>query len=238
LVQPVPVSAVARFDQILRAADGGPAELLPVRLSRACAEFLAADGAGLSLFTGQVRVPLGASSEEATVVERLQFTLGEGPCLEAAHAHDIVAAGPEDLAATWPLFARELTARTPFRAVVTMPLDVSGALRGALDVYFIDPARLSAIALVDVLAAQSGTVRALAAGTAPDAETATSWDGLAGHARMEVWMAMGMTMAATGATAPAALDALRTDAVERGTTVDELAAALVRRDDGLDGWSR
>jgi hypothetical protein len=238
LVQPVPPSAVTRFDETLRSVADGPEELFPVRLSRACAEFLAADGAGLSLFTGELRIPIGASSEDATLVERLQFTLGEGPCLEAAQAHDIVVAGPEALASTWPLFARELTARTPFRAVVTMPLDVSDTLRGALDVYFTDPVRLPALALVDVLAVQSGTVRALSAANAPDAEAATSWNGLLGHARMEVWMAMGMTMAETGATAPAALDALRTDAVERGATVDEVAAALVRAGHGPDGRSR
>ncbi|MFL6097109.1 MAG: GAF domain-containing protein, partial [Blastococcus sp.] len=58
----------------------GP-ELLPLRLARASARTLAVDGAGLSLVdASQQRIPLGASSAVAEVAERLQFTVGAGPC--------------------------------------------------------------------------------------------------------------------------------------------------------------
>jgi hypothetical protein len=78
------VTIAGRFGAALDDADTpelrGP-ELLPVRVARACAQMLQVDGAGLSLVdTAQQRMPLGASSEEAATAERLQFTVGAGPC--------------------------------------------------------------------------------------------------------------------------------------------------------------
>ena len=60
-------------------------ELLPVLLARACARVLGVAGAGISVFADDYRVPLGASDNDASSAERLQFTLGEGPCLDAYH---------------------------------------------------------------------------------------------------------------------------------------------------------
>jgi hypothetical protein len=40
------------------------------------------DGAGISLFfASDRRLPLGASDPDTAEAERLQFTVGEGPCL-------------------------------------------------------------------------------------------------------------------------------------------------------------
>jgi len=85
------MSIAGRFEEALTSVteDGldGP-ELLPTRLSRAITKMLPVDGAGISLsgVDGR-RIPLGASSEDAAVAERLQFTVGAGPnqqvsCLE------------------------------------------------------------------------------------------------------------------------------------------------------------
>ena len=77
----------------------GP-ELLPVRLARACARMLPVDDAGLSLVdAAQQRVPLGASSDVAEVAERLQFTVGAGPCMTAQETRQPVFAVEDDLRA-------------------------------------------------------------------------------------------------------------------------------------------
>src|SRR6185437_11302048 len=62
--------------------DGG-LELLPVRLAQACVAVLPVSGAGISLLYDDFRVPLGASDDAASCAEQLQFTTGEGPCLQA-----------------------------------------------------------------------------------------------------------------------------------------------------------
>ena len=132
---------------------GGPVggELLPVRLARAAAATLGVDAAGLSVVDAAGRrIPLGSSDVAAACAERLQFTVGAGPCWEAQQSRQPVFAVHADLRRRWPTFADLLTAETPFRAVVALPLreDLAGA--GALDLYFTDG---SAVPALDVFAA-------------------------------------------------------------------------------------
>src|SRR4051794_10539556 len=83
-----PVAAVAAEFRAAWAGARDPQtadpDLLPVRLARAAADVLGADGAGISFYEDDFRVPLGASDEMTTLAERLQFTQGQGPCLDAA----------------------------------------------------------------------------------------------------------------------------------------------------------
>jgi hypothetical protein len=52
----------------------GP-ELLPVRLARACVEVLPVAGVGISMFgSSGMRIPVGASDDDAAAAERLQFS--------------------------------------------------------------------------------------------------------------------------------------------------------------------
>ena len=101
----------------------GP-ELLPVRLARACARTLAVDDAepepGRRARSSGCRS--GASSDVAEVAERLQFTVGAGPCMTAQETRQPVFAVEEDLRRRWPVFTELLFGATPFRAVVALPL--------------------------------------------------------------------------------------------------------------------
>src|SRR3954449_10762757 len=85
-----------------RLVDPDESELLPVRLAEAVTDVLAVDGAGLSLFDRDFRVPLGASSEAASQAERLQFTQGQGPCLSAGRQRRTLASDGADLSGAWP----------------------------------------------------------------------------------------------------------------------------------------
>src|SRR5437763_15549086 len=54
-----------------------------------------ASGAGIMLMSGDVpRGSLGSSDEVSQLIEELQYTLGEGPCI-AAYAGDRVVAEPD-----------------------------------------------------------------------------------------------------------------------------------------------
>ncbi|MCW2529008.1 MAG: hypothetical protein JWM76_3868 [Pseudonocardiales bacterium] len=96
-------------------------ELLPVRLARACVAVLPVTGAGLSLIDDDFRVPIGASDEASEAAERLQFTQGEGPCLDAARSGQIVFAQAEQIQRRWPAFGEQFARQTPFRAVISIP---------------------------------------------------------------------------------------------------------------------
>jgi hypothetical protein len=79
----------SRRDEVPVGADGVQVEV------REGGVALGVDGAGLSIHgQAQKRTPLGASSNDASTAERLQFTAGAGPCLDAARSG-------------WPVFAVE-----------------------------------------------------------------------------------------------------------------------------------
>ena len=71
------------YAQLREPAVAGP-ELLPTRLAKPCTRVLPIDVAGISMFTAPtMRIPIGASDDDATIAERLQFTVAQGPCIDA-----------------------------------------------------------------------------------------------------------------------------------------------------------
>ena len=125
-------------------------EVLPMLLAQACVKVLHVTGAGISITDG-LRVPLGASDAMAARAEALQTTLGEGPCLDATATSEPLVADETTMAARWPMFHRELLAKTPFRAVASVPLKSAQLRRfGALDLYSTDSDALQRLSLNDV----------------------------------------------------------------------------------------
>jgi hypothetical protein len=229
------VSIAERFAAALGdATEGGRAapELLPARLALACVHMLSVDGAGLSVSdaTGQ-RIPLGASSEDAATAERLQFTVGAGPCQTSEEQQQPVFAAFDDLRRRWPAFADLLAERTPFRAVVALPLGETLVGRGALDLLFTDDRRVPALDVFEAMAVGDLITSALS-----DAAVWSPWSPEGGPAflhtpaaqhRARVWTAIGRVGLARDVDAPQALDLLRAAAWSAGRTVDDLAADVL-----------
>jgi hypothetical protein len=207
-------------------------QLLPARLCLACVEVLGVDGAGVSVLSDDFRVPLGASDEVATMAERLQFTTGEGPCLQAVHAHRPVSAADGALRTHWPVFAERLFAQTPYRAVMSLPVGHDRGQFGALDLYWTDPAASRTLTTVDAITVTDEIYRALTIST-PDAVTGLAdpaqpvWlRGGVPRARMNVWIAVGILITDLDASAPDALALLRAYAYSHDTSVDSTAHDL------------
>ena len=211
-------------------------ELLPVRLARACVQVLPVAGAGLSLLNHDFRVPVGASDEVASLAERLQFTQGEGPCLDAARTSRIVIAGEADIRGQWPLFAAEFFEQTPYRGAMCLPLRLSPETVGALDLFVTDPDDLAAISLTDAVAVCDQIIDALtiaqaindSVGTYSDEPEPVWLQSGAVRNRTNVWVAMGMLMTRLDATAADALAVLRGYAYSHDAMLDDIADALVK----------
>lgn len=225
----------SRFDAALaRQSDPGLTgpEALPLRLSRACAEVLRVDGAGLSVVGGTGRrLPLGASGPESSAAERLQFTAGEGPCATADATRQPVLAVEDELRRRWPVFADLLLGSTPFRAVVALPLGPGPAGAGALDLYF---TRSAGVVELDVFEAVA--VGELVTSALSDAAVWSTWTpaegpewlhGPAPRQRAAVWEAVGKLSITHDVDPAEALALLRADAYASGRSVDEIAAALL-----------
>ncbi|HET6394277.1 MAG TPA: GAF domain-containing protein [Blastococcus sp.] len=229
------MTIAGRFEAALDDADApglhGP-ELLPVRLARACARTLQVDGAGLSLVdAAQQRVPLGASSEEASTAERLQFTVGSGPCMHAQETRRPVFAVEDELRRRWPVFTDLLLGSTTYRAVVALPLRPALAGAGAIDLYFRNSGDVPGLDVFEALA-----VGELVSSALSDASVWSSWSPADGpewlqgpvpRRRAAVWEAMGKVGVELEVDAPAALDLLRAAAFGGGRTIEEVAAGLL-----------
>lgn len=233
-------SVAERFATALSAEaeqDDDEPELLPVRLARAVARVLPVDGAGISLIADEHRAPLGASDEDAGLLERLQFTLGDGPCMQAHETRQPVFAPEDDIRRRWPAFHEQLLIRTPYRGVIALPLRTGLAGLGALDLFF---RRAAAVAGVDVFEALAvGDLVTVALG---EAAIWSSWSAASGptwlhsppaRRRAQVWQAMGMTSLASDVGPAEALAVLRRRAYAAGRTVDDVAHDLVTGRAGL-----
>jgi hypothetical protein len=230
-------AAAVRADE---AALPGP-ELLPERLARACAAVLPVDGAGLSVFFAEDRrLPLGASDAIAASAERLQFTVGEGPCLTAGATGQPVVADEEELFRSWPVFADALVTKTPIRGVIALPL--RGPLRdiGAVDLYLQSAERVRSVSLADVLTVLTALSLCFADAMAgqPHTESGPSWlDAPPAGRRAQVWQALGMINAGLHLRTTDAMSLLRAYAYGHDAVVDDVADAVVQRRLSLDELS-
>lgn len=109
--------------------------------------------------SGDLPGSLCTTNAVSALIEELQFTLGEGPCLDA-YNHDQVVLEP-DLAdprtPRWPAFAPKAL-QVGVRALFGFPLRIGGARLGALNLYQDRPGPLSddqhadALVVADVVA--------------------------------------------------------------------------------------
>ena len=105
-----------------------------------CAQLLGVTGAGISLVTAAGnRGVVCATDEVSARIEDLQFTLGEGACVEAVQGGVPVMVNdlhePGEVAVEhWPAFM-EGAAAAGVRAVFALPLRIEGISVGALDLF-------------------------------------------------------------------------------------------------------
>ena len=131
----MPGARLLRILTQLQNEDGaGPA---PARLCAVCADVMAMTGAGIMLMSGDVaRGSVCSSNRVSALIEDLQYTLGEGPCVEAYERDqpvlepDLAGAG----GSRWVAFSPPAVAAGAV-AVFGFPMRVGAIRIGALNVY-------------------------------------------------------------------------------------------------------
>lgn len=202
-----------------------------VRLCDTCVEVLEVDGAGIMLMSdGEHLGTLGVSNEVMTVVEDLQFTLGEGPCIDAYWSDFPILEPDLDQPATnrWPAFSGPAV-KAGVRAVFGFPLLGGGSNLGALDLYCERPGDLraeqvnDAVTMAEVI---STTILAIQSQTEPG-ELSDSLDATTNHAI--VHQASGMLSVQLDIDVADALVRIRAEAYTAGRPVDDVARDIVGR---------
>jgi GAF domain/ANTAR domain len=230
---------VATIEERLVAAVGGWRGVDAAdRLCEACVALLGIDAAAISLvFDGANIGTLGASDAMARKYDELQFTVGEGPCLDSvAHRAPVVVVDLADPAEIrWPAYGPAMLAAHQIRSVYAMPVVLAGEYVGALDLFHHNPAVLGTEQLVGVLTAAELAQMPLldllgedlqAAVNEPDSD---AWAELSTLSRAEVSQATGMVMAQLDLGAPEALARLRAHAYATGRSATDVARDILDR---------
>jgi hypothetical protein len=232
------------------------ASALLARLCAAAVRTLPVDGAAISAMTaGGHQGPICATDATAAAIEELQFTLGEGPALDAfGEARPVLVAdlaGPTDGVPSlgrWPAFVTAVT-ELDVRAVFTYPLVLGAADLGVMMMYarepvlFDAPSRAAALRLAD--AAALALLDALHGANGIDGDDGSDGhqngykgghvDGVlndvdGGFFRSEVYQAAGMTMVQLDVSIEVALARIRGHAYALDTPVLDVARAIVQRE--------
>lgn len=207
------------------------------RLCVACLPLLGVDAAAISLIDeGESRGTFGASDAAARLLDSLQFTAGEGPCLEAAGT--MVPVLVSDLHAQdeprWPAF-KDAAERAGVRAVFAVPIRVGKIGLGALDLFRSVPGPMSSTQLHDALIVADGAAQILldlvdeSSTTAERGDPLAQWAQVASLSRVEVYQATGMIMAQLNLSPAAALVRLRAYAFANELTASEVAQLITSR---------
>jgi GAF domain/ANTAR domain len=228
---------VAIQEELLAAVDGRRGVDAADRLCEACVMLFDIDAAAISLvFDGANSGTLGSSGEPARVYDELQFTLGEGPCLDSvAHRAPVLVvdlADPDD--ARWPVYGPAML-DLQIRGVFAMPVVVAGEYVGALDFFRAQPghladkhvsgatvaAELAGIPLLDLL---DGDLRA-----AVGDPNSNAWADINALSRVEVSQATGMLVAQLGVEPAEALVRLRAHAYSTGRSATDVSRDILDR---------
>ncbi|MFC6063816.1 ANTAR domain-containing protein [Streptomyces ochraceiscleroticus] len=195
---------------------------------------LGLDGLAASLLVGEPEL-IWFSEEVSARLEDLQFTLGEGPSLEAARAGAIclVADVRSAPAARWAGFLPAVT-QLGVRAVFAFPLRLGSLKVGALTGHRHRPGMMSgesiehALTLCDALTDFLLRKRLPSPSPGDAAHTPPGTAGLVHLHRAEVHQATGMIAVQLGIPLPAALSRLRAEAFATGRGITEVAASVLR----------
>jgi hypothetical protein len=199
------------------------------RLCCAAVGPLRASGVGATVMgEGLVRGLSTASDPHTDRLEELQFTMGEGPCVEAfTDRHPVLIPDLDDAAmARWPGYAPAAYA-LGVRAVFAFPLQIGAARLGILDVFRRYPVMLTGAELGLALTFADVAMSTLAHETlTPTPRGDGMNDDLLG-ARAEVFQAQGMVTGQLGLNLADALARMRAHAYLHDLALGDVAADIV-----------
>ncbi|MFJ9816855.1 GAF and ANTAR domain-containing protein [Streptomyces sp. NPDC101151] len=230
-----------RVGEVLVAAAraAGDPRRIPDALCEEGVRLLPVTGASVSISGGRgVQMTWCATDRVAARLAELQYTVGDGPGQTALDrgapvlAADL--AGRRD-ACRWPIFAHEAVG-LGVSAVFSLPLGVSDAVIGTLDLYcdrvggLSEPDLRIALWVRDAVTCALLDLRSTCAGTEEGAvDEVASWVGASGAGHTEVHRAVGMVMVQLDADPEQALDRMRARAFAEGRTISQIARKVLAR---------
>jgi len=233
---------VAIHEKLRAAVDGQRGLAAADSICEACVTLFSIDAAAISLiFAGVTSGTLGSSGASARMYDELQFTFGEGPCLDSVASRNPVLVA--DLAnandVRWPAYSPAMLEHQ-IRGIFAIPVVLAGEYVGALDLFRTKPGELHADHLAGaIVAAELAGIPLLdlmdsdlqAAVNEPDSD---AWAELNALSRTEVSQATGMLVAQLGVEPAEALVRLRAHAYATSRSATDVARDILDRRLRLD----
>jgi transcriptional regulator with GAF, ATPase, and Fis domain len=233
---PHPRISVPILEQLVGVVGDQRGEDAANRLCEACLALFDADAAAICLVVdGAHAATLGASGPTARVLDELQFTLGEGPALDAVTrraAMLVTDLAEADGTTRWPTY-RHVMGVHGIRFVYSIPIAIVGHYVGALTLFRAPPGMLSVLQFAGArVAAELAEMPILdlakadlhAAVAEPDNN---SWTELAALTRTEVNQATGMLVAQLNIEPAVAVVRLRAHAYATDRTPTDVARDIL-----------
>lgn len=211
------------------AGSAASAAELPEQLVKMCTQALPVTGVGIVLMTDAGPAgAVAASDGPAATMEELQYTLGEGPCVDSSRTGrpvlqpDLERSGP----ARWPGFSAGAL-EVGIRAIFAFPLRVGAIRLGVLDLYRDVPGPLTNAQLTEALAFADAATTILLHLQAQDLEGTEAGLVQVIEDRSEVHQATGMIAVQAEVTLAQALVLLRARAFASERPIIALARDVV-----------
>lgn len=238
-------------DRIGSATDSGrsPVFVGVGQLCETAVRLSGVDGAAVALLTRKSRVRdlVYATDAISQQIDELQFTLGEGPCLDAFHSSTprlVPDLREHSALERWPVFSGEAFA-VGARAVFAFPVVESGHPLGVLELYRRTVGELGSAAhtaAVTIATTAGLTVRRNwdtylnsvddaegSADAAAEALVRSPLDAPDEFSRSGVYLASGMVAVQLAIPATEALDRLRAYSYQHGRSIKDVAEDIVAR---------
>ena len=224
-------------DEVTRTDDKPAAVGRLQRLCRTATRSLAASGVGVSVLSDVgAQVTAAASGPRFERIEELQFTVGQGPCIDAFSSRQPVLSPDleQDSRLRWPGYGPAARAEG-VRAVFAFPMQVGAVRLGAVDVYRDEVGGLAREAMLRALIFTDIALRTLLDAQLHDGQDtgATLDETLDG--RFEVYQAQGMVMIQLAVDASEAMARLRAYAYANDRRLSDIAKDIVARRITLEG---
>ncbi len=202
-------------------------DMLTVLTTR-CVELLDAAAAGILLAdgAGTLRV-LGASNEQAQLLELLQVQNDEGPCWDCYHTGEVIISQDMTTGSPWPRFA-PVSVAAGYPSVCAVPMRLKRSTMGCLNLFMSEPVGLpdADIALAQALA----DVASIAIVHDQATRAAVVHEGQLQHAldsRIVIEQAKGMIAAQANVDMDNAFSRLRAHARNNNLRLTDAAAAII-----------
>jgi hypothetical protein len=228
---------VAIREQLRAAVDGRRGIAAADSLCEACVMLFGIDAAAISLiFEGAASGTLGSSGASARLYDELQFTLGEGPCLDSVtlRAPIVVADLANVKKVHWPAYGPAMLNHR-IRGIFAIPVVLAGEYVGALDLFRAQPGELEAEYLAGAIAAAELAGIPLLDLMDSDLQAAVNdpgsnaWAEFNVLSRVEVSQATGMLVAQFEIEPAEALVRLRAHAYATGRSATDVARDILDR---------